>query len=134
VKGRLSYRVSGLTHLEDPAVRYMLQIYFNGAQQRLAELAEPERDAVVAEYQAFFASPEVVDGNQLQPPATATTVSVHGEEIVRGNGPFAGEPLGGYYLVDAADLDAAVEIAARVPAARMGGVVDVRPVVERDAL
>ena len=113
-------------------MRYMLQVYFNGAQQGLAELPESERQAIVEEYEAFFASPEVVDGNQLQPPATATTVSIHNGEIVRDAGPFADAPLGGYYLVEAADLDAAVELAACVPAARIGGVIDVRPVVERD--
>jgi hypothetical protein len=114
-------------------MRYMLQVYFNGAQDRLKELPEAERQAVVAEYEAFFASPEVVDGNQLQPPATATTVYVDEGRIVRGGGPFAAEPLGGYYLVEAADLDAAAALAARVPAARMGGVVEVRPTVAQPA-
>jgi hypothetical protein len=114
-------------------MRYMLQVYFNGAQERLEQLPEAERAAIVQEYVAFFRAPEVKDGNQLQPPATATTVRVDDDEIVRSAGTFpdAGEPLGGYYLVDAADLDAAIALAARIPAARMGGAVEVRPIVEQ---
>jgi hypothetical protein len=109
----------------------MLQVYFNGAQTRVEELSEAERQAVVEEYVAFFNSPEVQDGNQLQPPTTGVTVRVLDGETVRSDGPSAGEPLGGYYLVEAPDVDAAVALAARVPAARMGGAVEVRPVVER---
>ena len=114
-------------------MRYMLQVYFNGAQARLDPLPQAERAAIVQEYVAFFQTPEVKDGNQLQPPATATTVRVHHDEIVRSAGPFpgAGEPLGGYYLVDVTDLDSAVALAARIPAARIGGAVEVRPVVEQ---
>ena len=114
-------------------MRYVLQVYFNGAQRQLEQLPEGERQAIIDEYVAFFQTPEVVDGNQLQPPATATTVRVHEGETVRSAGPFAAtlEPLGGYYLIEASDMDAAVALAARVPAARMGGAVEVRPVVER---
>jgi hypothetical protein len=114
-------------------MRYLLQVYFHGAQARVEQLPEAERHAVVEEYIAFFASPEVKDGNRLQPPATATTVRVHNGDTVRRTGPVsaAGEPLAGYYLVEAADLDAAVALAARIPAARMGGEVEVRPVVEQ---
>jgi hypothetical protein len=116
-------------------MRYMLQVYFNGAQDKVAQLPDAERQAIVGEYIALFATPEVTDGNQLQPPATATTVRVHEGETVRTAGPFAAtrEPLGGYYLVEAAGIDAAVALAARIPAARLGGVVEVRPVVERGA-
>jgi hypothetical protein len=115
-------------------VRYLLQVYFHGAQERLAQLPASERDAVVQEYQAFFRAAEVRDGNQLQPPATATTVQVNDGELVLTPGPFggSGEPLGGYYLIEAADRDAAVALAARVPAVRMGGAVELRPVVERE--
>ena len=114
-------------------MRYMLQVYFNGAQARLEQLPDADRDAIVREYVAFFQTPEVKDGNQLQPAATATTVRVLEDETVRTPGPFArdGEPLGGYYLVEAPDVDAAVALAARIPAARMGGAIEVRPVIER---
>ena len=114
-------------------MRYVLQVYFNGAQRRLEQLPEGERQEIIDEYVAFFQTPEIRDGNQLQPPATATTVRVHDGETVRSAGPFAAtrEPLGGYYLIEASDIDAAVALAARIPAARMGGAVEVRPVVER---
>jgi hypothetical protein len=114
-------------------MRFVLQVYFNGAQARLAQLPEAERRAIVDEYIAFFDTPAVQDGNQLQSPATAMTVRVHDGQTVAAPGPFAAgaEPLGGYYLVEADDLDAAVALAARVPAARMGGAVEVRPVVQQ---
>ena len=114
-------------------MRFVLQVYFNGAQARLDQLSEDERRAIVAEYIAFFETAAVHDGNQLQSPATAMTVRVHDGETVAAPGPFApqAEPLGGYYLVEADDVDAAIALAARVPAARMGGAVEVRPVVER---
>jgi hypothetical protein len=114
-------------------MRYVLQVYFDGAQERLAQLPETDREEIVREYVAFFQRPEIKDGNQLQAPATATTVRVQGDEIVRSAGTFSGsgEPLGGYYLIEVDDVDAAVALAARIPATRMGGAVEVRPVVER---
>jgi hypothetical protein len=114
-------------------MRFVLQVYFNGAQAQLDRLSEDERRAIVDEYVAFFETPAVHDGNQLQSPATAMTVRVHDGETVAAPGPFASEaePLGGYYLVESDDVDAAIALAARIPAARMGGAVEVRPVVER---
>jgi len=114
-------------------MRYMLQVYFNGAQEKVSQLPDAERQAIAGEYVAFFATPEVMDGNQLQPPATATTVRVQDGQTLTADGPFAapGEPLGGYYLVEAADIDSAIELAARIPAARMGGAIEVRPLLER---
>ena len=72
-------------------------------------------------------------GAQLQPPATATTVRVQDGRTLTTDGPFAEtkEALGGYYLLEASDLDAAIELAARIPAARLGGAIEVRPLVER---
>jgi hypothetical protein len=112
-------------------MRYLLQVYFNGAQDRLARLPHDERSAIVSEYVAFFARPEVRDGNQLQPQTTATTVRVVDGLAVVTDGPLAevGNPLGGYYLVEADDIDAAVGLAARIPAARMGGAIEIQPVV-----
>jgi hypothetical protein len=114
-------------------MRFVLQVYFDGAEQLVDRLPEDERQAVIGEYVAFFRTPAVQDGNQLQPPATAVTVRVDDGETAATPGPFAadGEPLGGYYVVEATDMDAAVALAARIPAARMGGAVEVRPVVER---
>jgi hypothetical protein len=75
----------------------------------------------------------VTSGLQLQPPETATTVRVQDGKTLTTDGPFAEtkEALGGYFVFEADDLDAAIELASRVPAARMGGAVEVRPVVER---
>jgi hypothetical protein len=82
---------------------------------------------------AIHRLPEVVGGDQLQPPHTATTVRVQDGETLLTDGPFvdAKEHLGGYCVVEADDLDRALEIAARIPVARLGGAVEVRPLVER---
>jgi hypothetical protein len=96
-------------------------------------LSDVEKHAVSAEYFSISGIPGVTGGAQLQPAGTATTVRVENGGTLTTDGPFpeTKEALGGYYLLDADDLDAAIEIAARIPAARMGGAVEVRPVVER---
>jgi hypothetical protein len=116
---------------EEDAMKYILQIY--PAIGELEGLSEDEQNAVVREYLAIRESPAVIGGDQLQPVETATTVRVREGQTLLTDGPFvdAKEHLGGYFLVDADDLDAALEIAARIPAARMGGAVEVRPLVER---
>jgi hypothetical protein len=95
-------------------------------------LGEEERRAISAEYFALRDDPRVVDGAHLHPPASATTIRVEDGETLVTDGPFADtkEVFGGWYLLDADDLDAAISIAARVPAARMGGSVEIRPLVE----
>ncbi len=109
-------------------MKYLLQIYPDA--DELVGLSADEQEAIVGEYLALFQSPGVIGGNQLQPPETATTVRV---QTLLTDGPVvdAKEHLGGYFLVEANDLDAALEIAERIPAARMGGAVEVRPLVER---
>ncbi len=96
-------------------------------------LSDDEREAVFGEYFAIAEAPGVVGGEQLQPVETATTVRVQDEQTLTTDGPFADtkEFFGGYYLLEADDLDAAIEMASRIPAARLGGSVEVRPVVER---
>src|SRR5258705_12573884 len=113
-------------------MRFVLQVNFNDAQARLDQLSEDERRAIVDEYIALFETAAVHDGNQLQSPATAMTVRVHDGETVAAPGPFApqAEPLGGYYLVEADDVDAAIALAARVPAAPIGWGRAVRAVVQ----
>ena len=113
-------------------MKYLLLIY-PPATEEYERMAEDERQAIVDEYMAIAQLPEVVGGDQLQPVETATTVRVDDGEVLLTDGPFvdAKEHLGGYMLAEADDLDAALEIAARVPAARMGGAVEVRPLVER---
>jgi hypothetical protein len=112
-------------------MKYLLQIY--PAAGEFEGLSEDEQNAVVGEYDAIRQSPAVIGGEQLQPLETATTVRVENGQALLTDGPFieAKEHLGGYYVVDADDLDVALEIAARIPAARMGGAVEVRPLVER---
>jgi hypothetical protein len=114
-------------------MKYLLQIYPAGAREEFERLPADEQQAILEEYLAIGQSPEVVGGEQLQPVETATTVRVENGQTFLTDGPFveAKEHLGGYYLVDADDLDAAHEIAARIPAARMGGAIEVRPLVER---
>ena len=114
-------------------MKYLLQIYPARAREELERLSAEEQQAIVEEYLAIGQSPEVVGGDQLQPVETATTVRVENGEVLLTDGPFvdAKEHLGGYCLVEADDLDVALEIAARIPAARMGGAVEVRPLVER---
>ncbi|HEY1357944.1 MAG TPA: YciI family protein [Thermoleophilaceae bacterium] len=97
-----------------------------------AKLPEAEQQAVFADYQALNENPGVTPGMQLDEPDTATTVRVENGETLTTDGPFVAvkEALGGYLIFEADDLDAAIELAARIPAARLGGAVEVRPVVE----
>jgi hypothetical protein len=119
------------TPTEEEAMKYMLLIYAhdNGDWSRLSE---DEQNAISQEYFAIAGEPGVTGGDQLQPATTATTVRVQDGRTLTTDGPFAEtkEELGGYYLLDADDIDSALEVAARIPAARLGGAIEVRPVVE----
>jgi hypothetical protein len=114
-------------------MRYLLQIYSDDAIGEFQRRSADEQDAIIGEYRAIERAPGVISGHQLQPVETATTVRVEGGQTLLTDGPFvdAKEHLGGFYLVEADELDAALEIAARIPAARMGGAIEVRPLVER---
>jgi hypothetical protein len=97
-----------------------------------ARLSEEEQNAVYAAYKAINETPGVTPGVGMQPPEMATTVRVQDGKTLTTDGPFVAvkEALGGYLVFEAGDLDAAIELAARIPAASMGGAVEVRPVVE----
>ena len=97
-----------------------------------SRLSEDEQQAVYGDYKAINETPGVTPGLQLDSPETATTVRVENGKTLTTDGPFVAtkEALGGYFLLEAEDLDAAIELAARVPAARMGGAIEVRPIVE----
>ena len=97
-----------------------------------ATLSEDEQQAVFADYQAINQTPGVTPGLGLDDPSTATTVRVDDGRTLTTDGPFVAvkEALGGYLVFEADDLDAAIQLAARIPAARLGGAVEVRPVVE----
>jgi hypothetical protein len=114
-------------------MKYMLLIHPGEAEAEFQGLPEDEQKAIVGEYDAISGSPAVIDRNRLQPADTATTVRVQDGKTLTTDGPFVAtkEALGGYYLIEADDLDAAIELASRIPAARMGGAIEVRPLVER---
>jgi hypothetical protein len=112
-------------------MKYALLI--NTDPSSLDGLSEAEREAITAEYMGISAESGCLGGDQLHPPHTATTVRVQGGQTLTTDGPFADtkEVFAGYYLFDVDGLDKAIEIASRIPAARLGGSVEVRPVVER---
>jgi hypothetical protein len=119
-------------------MKYMLLIHQGDAPtpykaDEWERLSDEEKGAVYRDYQAINETPGVTPGVQMQPPEMATTVRVEDGRTLTTDGPFGAvkEALGGYFLLEADDLDAAIELASRVPAARMGGAVEVRPIVER---
>jgi hypothetical protein len=113
-------------------MRYALLIYARTVEES-ERLSEEEQRSLTGEYVALAQEPGVLGAEQLQPPESATTVRVEDGKTLTTDGPFADtkEFLGGLYLVEADNLDAALELAARIPWARMGGAVEVRPLVER---
>jgi hypothetical protein len=96
-------------------------------------LSAEQQGAVYAGYQAINQTPGVTTGQQMRPPETATTVRVKDGKTLTTDGPFAEtkEALGGYLFLDADTLEEAIALATKVPAASMGGAVEVRAVVER---
>jgi hypothetical protein len=114
-------------------MKYLLQIYPGRAREEFERLPAHDQRAIKEEYLALLRSPGVIGGEALQPVDTATTVRVRNGEMLLTDGPFvdAKEHLGGYGLVEVDDLDAALEIAARIPVTRLGGAIEVRPLVER---
>ena len=112
-------------------MQYTLLIYDD--EQLWAGMSERERAAIMQEYFAFTTSLReqgaYVDGAPLQPTATATTVRVRNREQLVTDGPFAEtkEQLGGFYLIDAADLNDAIRVAAKLPPARLG-CIEIRPI------
>jgi len=114
-------------------MKYLCLIYDEEA--ALGAMPKEEMDAFMGEYFAFTeairASGHLVTGEELQPVSTATTVRVRNGKVSTTDGPFAEtkEQLGGFYLIEARDLDDAIQVAARIPSARTGSV-EVRPVVD----
>lgn len=117
-------------------MKYMLLIYQD--EQSWSSLTEAERQQIYGEYGALVgqlqASGHFVDGSELQPITTATSLRVRdGKELIT-DGPFAEthEQLGGYFLVEAENLDEATKIAARIPSAKTG-TIEIRPLAESAA-
>lgn len=95
-------------------------------------LSEDEKGAIYGAYKAINETPGVTSGMQMQPPETATTVRVADGKTLTTDGPFVEtkEALGGYLFFEAEDIDAVIELASQIPAARLGGAIEVRPIVE----
>ena len=112
-------------------MQYALAIYAEPGHQEA--LPDAEREAVYAEYLALPDDARWVSGVRLEAAETATCVRVDGGRTLMTDGPFADttEVLGGFCLLEADDLDQAIDLAARIPAVRFGGIVEVRPVVQR---
>ena len=112
-------------------MQYLLMIYDQEGQW--GTMSEAERGKIMAEYGAFTRSIQetknMVGGNRLQPTSTATVVRVRDGKTTKTHGPYAEtrEQLGGYYVVEAKDLDEACAVAARIPGARYGSI-EVRPI------
>ena len=113
-------------------MKYLMLIQQGSALDGWDELPQEEQQAVATGYQAINETPGVTPGMWLQPPETATTVRVEDGRTLTTDGPFVEikEAVGGYLVFEADDLDAAIELASRIPTASRGGAVEVRPVVE----
>ena len=114
-------------------MRYLCLIY--DEEQTLNAMPKSEADAFMGEYFSFTEDVkkrgQYVAGEALQPVSTATTVRVRNGALVTTDGPFAEttEQLGGFYLIEARDLNDAIQVASRIPSARIGSI-EVRPVVD----
>jgi hypothetical protein len=117
-------------------VKYMMLIYQGDTptppSAEWDQLPDEEKAAVYADYKALNQTAGVTPGQQMQPPEMATTVRVSDGQVLTTDGPFVElkEAVGGYLHFEADDLDAAIELASRIPAARMGGAIEVRPLGE----
>lgn len=116
-------------------MRYLCLIYDD--ESKWGSMSKDEADGFMGEYYAFTEdikkNGQHIGGEALQPTATATTVRVRNGKVSSTDGPFAEtkEQLGGYYLINAKDLNEAIQVAARIPSARLGSV-EVRPIMEFD--
>jgi hypothetical protein len=110
-------------------MKYVMVIYQGDALERQAGLPEQERQQVADDYQAIAKAPNVTTVPPMGAAENATTVRVEDGRALVTDGPFIGmkEAVGGLFVLEADDLDAAIEMAARVPAARYGGAVEIRP-------
>jgi hypothetical protein len=117
-------------------MKYMLLIHQGSTPlpgtEEWNRLTPEEQGAVFADYKAINETPGLTPGVRMDGPETATTVRVEDGKTITTDGPFVElkEAIGGYLFFEADDLDAAIEVASRIPAARMGGAIEVRPLVE----
>jgi hypothetical protein len=118
-------------------MRYMLLIHHGDTSTPPSEewdrLSSDEKKEITAAYQAINETPGVTPGVWMEPADSATTVRVQDDRTLVTDGPFVAvkEALGGYLFFEADDLDAAIALASRIPAAYLGGAVEVRPLKEQ---
>src|SRR6187431_3529409 len=118
-------------------MRYLCLIYDD--ESKWGTMPKEQAEAMMGEYFAFTEgikqSAHYVGGEALQPTQTATTVRIRNGKVATTDGPFAEtkEQLGGYYLIEARDLNDAIQVAARIPSARYGSV-EIRPIMEFTAM
>src|ERR687887_2483349 len=121
---------------KEEAMKYMLLIHQGNTPvpgtPAWEALSEDERKAIADDYQAINQTEGVTPGEWMESPETATTVRVENGEALTTDGPFVAvkEALGGYLFFEAENLDAAIELASRIPAARLGGAIEIRPLKE----
>jgi len=125
-----------MLHEREEAMNYLLLIHQGDTptpgSDEWERLSADEQNAVYGAYKAINETPGVSPGLWLEPPELATTVRVQDGTTLTTDGPFVAikEALGGYLFFETDDLDAAIDLASRIPAASMGGAVEVRPIVE----
>jgi hypothetical protein len=110
-------------------MQYVLLMYQPGSDDSNA-MSDQEQQQIYKEYSELSQTPGVSPGPPMGLPEHATTVRVQGGKTLTTDGPFVGmkEAVGGYFVLEADDLDAAIAVAAKVPAARFGGAIEIRPV------
>ncbi len=113
-------------------MKYMLLINLGPKARDFQSMSPDDQRAIAAGWEAVNQTPGLTPGNRLQPPETATTVRVEDGRTLTTDGPFVEtkEALDGYCMLEADDLDAAIDVAARIPSAAMGGAIEVRPIAE----
>jgi hypothetical protein len=125
-----------MLHEKEETMKYLLLIHQGDTPlpgtPEWERLSQDEQKAVYSDYQAVNQTAGVTPGAWLQPPEMATTVRVQDGKTLTTDGPFVAvkEALGGYLVFDADDLDSAIALASRIPAARLGGAIEVRPIKE----
>jgi hypothetical protein len=110
-------------------MKFLLLLYGNMTHEDVAALSEDEQKALYADWGAVRDAPGVTPGAEMEDPSVAKTVRLEDGETLVTDGPFpeTKEALGGFFTFEADDLDAAIEFASRIPTARTGGAIEVRP-------
>jgi hypothetical protein len=111
----------------------MLQIYGNDTREEFQARSPEEQKELYAAWGAINQTPGMTPGAEMDAPSTATTVRVEDGKTLVTDGPFVDvkEALGGIFYLEADNLDAAIELASRIPTASMGGAIEIRPLVQR---